>query len=856
MRDDSKEFVLELFDALSRRRRLNVDKISRDELYEYWSQVTDQSFDSRLQIFFDIEMAKRRSSTTPETLKKKPKVSVSASYDLRSKRSSSTRTPQKKQVQVEEPISIKIKTPTSRQNRSIRTKIFLFLLFLVAFGAFAPVFAPLPSLSSHHNTNKVNVRKFKIAEDMFWKDGKPFQIIGGDLHYFRVLPELEEEDGLICSFDFSLVYWEDRLLRAKALGLNTIQIYVPWNLHEPRKGQLVFEGIADIVSFLKLCQKLDLLVMLRPGPYICAEWDLGGFPAWLLAIEPALTLRSSDPAFLDLVDKWWGILLPLMAPLLYDNGGPIIMVQIVVSNKIENEYGSYGDDKVYLHHLVTVARGHLGDDTIFIAMVSRYTTDGGSRETLEKGTIHGDAVFSAVDFTTGDEPWPIFKLQKEFNALEFYTGWLTHWGENIAKTDADFTAAALEKILSKNGSAVLYMAHGGTNFGFYSGANTGANESDYKPDLTSYDYDAPIQETGDVDNAKFKVLPIMISNVKMFDNDDNTALSKLFEVALRSVIDKYSETSLPSVPSNNEKTGYGRIQLQKTAFLFDTLNIKDAVGVAEFESPISMESAGQMFGFSLYVSEYTANDNGNILFIPEVHDRAQVFISCPSKDDAKRSTYIGIIERWSNRPLSLPYTDCPSNVRLLILVENMGRVNYGSFIFDRKGILSSVYLDGKILKRWKMFSVPFQNLNEKQKVNPIIEIAYSEIITATAHKKLKDRSDNTSKEPTFYAGYFTVDKTSQLKDTFISFRGWGKGIAFVNEFNIGRYWPSFGPQCNLYVPAPILQNGKNVVILLSDILNYWKVVLELESPHPELVVSSVDQPDFTCGPSGSRVHQL
>ncbi|GMP35104.1 hypothetical protein CsSME_00007698 [Camellia sinensis var. sinensis] len=690
-------------------------------------------------------------------------------------------------------ISSDTKLSTMARNRSIRTKIFLFLLFLVAFGAFAPVFAPLPSLSSHHNTNKVNVRKFKIAEDMFWKDGKPFQIIGGDLHYFRVLPE----------------YWEDRLLRAKALGLNTIQIYVPWNLHEPRKGQLVFEGIADIVSFLKLCQKLDLLVMLRPGPYICAEWDLGGFPAWLLAIEPALTLRSSDPAFLDLVDKWWGILLPLMAPLLYDNGGPIIMVQI------ENEYGSYGDDKVYLHHLVTVARGHLGDDTIL------YTTDGGSRETLEKGTIHGDAVFSAVDFTTGDEPWPIFKLQKEFNALgkspplsaEFYTGWLTHWGENIAKTDADFTAAALEKILSKNGSAVLYMAHGGTNFGFYSGANTGANESDYKPDLTSYDYDAPIQETGDVDNAKFK--------------------------------DKYSETSLPSVPSNNEKTGYGRIQLQKTAFLFDTLNIKDAVGVAEFESPISMESAGQMFGFSLYVSEYTANDNGNILFIPEVHDRAQVFISCPSKDDAKRSTYIGIIERWSNRPLSLPYTDCPSNVRLFILVENMGRVNYGSFIFDRKGILSSVYLDGKILKRWKMFSVPFQNLNEKQKVNPIIEIAYSEIITSTAHKKLKDRSDNTSKEPTFYAGYFTVDKTSQLKDTFISFRGWGKGIAFVNEFNIGRYWPSFGPQCNLYVPAPILQNGKNVV-----------VVLELESPHPELVVSSVDQPDFTCGPSGSRVHQL
>ncbi|KAI8529665.1 hypothetical protein RHMOL_Rhmol12G0242200 [Rhododendron molle] len=705
---------------------------------------------------------------------------------------------------------------------------------------------------------KVNARKFEIADDMFWKDGKPVQIIGGDLHYFRILPE----------------YWEDRLLRAKAFGLNTIQTYVPWNLHEPSRGELDFEGIADIVSFLKLCQKLDLLVMLRAGPYICAEWDLGGFPPWLLAVEPALRLRSSDPAFLDLekdgmlvdialkVESWWGVSLPLIAPLLYGNGGPIIMVQI------ENEFGSYGNDKVYLHHLVALARGHLGDAIIL------YTTDGGSREALEKGTIRGDAVFSAVDFTTGDDPWPIFKLQKEFNApgkspplsasvfdfvlkYEFYTGWLTHWGEKIAKTDADFTAAALEKILSRNGSAVLYMAHGGTNFGFYSGANTGANEYDYKPDLTSYDYDAPIKESGDVDNAKFK--------------------------ALHSVIKKYHAASLPSVPSDNEKTGYGRIQLQKSSILFDTLNIKGAIHVAESESPISMESAGQvhdvlalflvkfhhlwkfvpvkvvtmysakservfcsqMFGLMLYVSEYRASNNGSILSIPEVHDRAQVFISCSSKVDAQRPTYIGTIERWSNKPLGLPYTGCHSNTSLFVLVENMGRVNYGQFMFDRKGILSSVYLSGKALHGWKMFSVPFSNLNGKEKVNPIIQLAYSEIITSSAHEKLKDSFDNSQKEPAFYSGYFTVDETSQLKDTYISFRGWGKGIASVNDFNIGRYWPSFGPQCNLYVPAPVLRHGENVV-----------VILELESPDPELVVTSVDQPDFTCGSSSSKVHQL
>lgn len=204
------------------------------------------------------------------------------------------------------------------KKRRLGTTIFMLLLALLAFGAFAPAFAPLPSLSSSSGSNIARLNsmedknKFEIADDTFWKDGKPFQIIGGDLHYFRVLPE----------------YWEDRLLRAKALGLNTIQTYVPWNLHEPREGQLVFEGIADIFSFLNLCQKLDLLVMLRVGPYICAEWDFGGFPAWLLAIEPAVRLRSSDPAFIDLVERWWGILLPKIVSYAYKNGGPIIMVQV------------------------------------------------------------------------------------------------------------------------------------------------------------------------------------------------------------------------------------------------------------------------------------------------------------------------------------------------------------------------------------------------------------------------------------------------------------------------------------------------------------------------------------------------
>ncbi|KAK9923630.1 hypothetical protein M0R45_032037 [Rubus argutus] len=694
------------------------------------------------------------------------------------------------------------------RRRSTRlTLLFFLFLSLIAFGVLVPVFALLPSLSQSHNDqqhhprtkrNPDYVRKFEISEDRFWKEGQPFQIIGGDLHYFRVLPE----------------YWEDRLLRAKALGLNTIQTYVPWNLHEPRAGTLNFEGIADLVSFLKLCQKLGFVVMLRPGPYICGEWDLGGFPAWLLAIKPALRLRSSDPSFLQLVERWWGSLLPKIAPLLYGNGGPIIMVQI------ENEYGSYGNDKAYLRHLVSVARKYLGDDVIL------YTTDGGSRETLEKGTIRGDAVFSAVDFTTGDRPWPIFELQKEFNApgkspplsSEFYTGWLTHWGEKNAQTDADFTAAELKRILERNGSAVLYMAHGGTNFGFYNGANTGSNESDYKPDLTSYDYDAPIRESGDVSNAKFK--------------------------ALRKVIEQYSSESLPSVPSDIEKKRYGSIHVSKTGNLFDMIHDFDVV---ESENPITMESVGQMFGFLLYITEYAAKDydSGNIVSIPKVHDRAQVFISCPSQDSHGKPTYVGTFERWSNRPLTLPNTKCLSKISLYVLVENMGRLNYGPYIFDRKGILSSVYLDGRVLHGWKMYSLPLINLNENPNINPIIQTAYSGFITMPTRKKLKPKSGNDSNEPAFYAGKFSISEQDKIKDTFISLSGWGKGIVTINDFNIGRFWPLKGPQCNLYVPAPVLKHGENIV-----------VIFELQSPNPELVVHLVDQPDFTCGPSKSNLHQL
>ncbi|KAK4781138.1 hypothetical protein SAY87_017244 [Trapa incisa] len=686
----------------------------------------------------------------------------------------------------------------SRIRRRVRGQIAmafftLAVSLMVVAAFFVPVLANLPSLStspSRHRspTKRAGLHKFEISKDRFWKDGQHFRIIGGDLHYFRVLPE----------------YWEDRLLRARALGLNTIQTYVPWNLHEPKPGKVVFEGIADIESFLKLCKKLDLLVMLRIGPYICAEWDFGGFPAWLLSLTPALKLRSSDPEFVKLVESWWSVLLPKVVPHLYKNGGPVVMVQI------ENEYGSYGEDKPYLNQLVKLARGHLGNDVIL------YTTDGGTLETLKKGTVGRNDVFSAVDFSTGEEPWHIFKLQKQFNApgkspplsSEFYTGWLTHWGEKIATTGADFTAAELGKILSRNGSAVLYMVHGGTNFGFYSGANTGLNEFDYKPDLTSYDYDAPISESGDVDNEKYK--------------------------AIRRVIEAYALAPLPPIPPNIKKMGYGLIQLHRKEMLLNVLDELDSFGVVKSEDPLSMESVGQMFGFLLYVSEYGAADDGGILSIPKVHDRGQVFISC--KSQVGRPLYVGTIERWSTQKLHLPVTKCPSRIFLYVLVENMGRINYGKYIFDPKGILSSVYLNERALHGWKMVSFPLHNLDEIPKTNHIIRSGSSRSIKFSSDGKPDRNSENITRLPAFYTGNLHIDEADQVKDTFISFRGWGKGVAFINDFNLGRYWPLVGPQCNLYVPAPVLRQGDNVV-----------VVLELETPHPELLLQSVDHPDFTCG---------
>jgi beta-galactosidase len=390
----------------------------------------------------------------------------------------------------------------------------------------------------------------------------------------------------------------------------------------------------------------------------------------------------------------------------------------------------------------------------------------------------------------------------------------------MATTDATSTAKALKTILCHNGSAVLYMAHGGTNFGFYNGANTGQDEFDYKPDLTSYDYDAPIKEHGDVHNSKYK--------------------------ALRRVIHECTGSPLRPLPSDIEKANYGLVKLQKVASLFDIIdNISDPLKGAVSEHPLSMEQIGQMFGFLLYMSEYQGKLPSSILSIPKVHDRAQVFLSC-STDSVRNLRYAGVIERWSSKTLEIPNLGCSSNTSLYILVENMGRTNYGPYIFDRKGILSPIQLDGITLCHWKMYPLTFSSLDNLPKLQlvtqmPDIRASKESVIHGHSEKKLQESlfysNESASAEPEFYEGHFHIDSESEIKDTFILFRGWNKGVAFVNNFNIGRFWPARGPQCALYVPAPILRPGDNII-----------VIFELHGPNPELTVNLVTDPDFTCGP--------
>jgi beta-galactosidase len=479
---------------------------------------------------------------------------------------------------------------------------------------------------------------FAIGDSDFLLDGKPFQIKAGEMHPGRIPHQ----------------YWADRLRMAHAMGLNTVSIYVFWNQHEPREGQFNFRGDADVARFVRLAQKEGLWVILRPGPYCCAEWEFGGFPWWLLK-EHDLKVRGQDPRFLAAAGAYLRKLGGQLAPLQITHGGPIILVQV------ENEYGSYGADHVYMGKIRDLDRA-AGFDVPF------FTADGGGNM-MANGHLPdalpglngggGPDIMKEIGRYRPGGPWFV---------PESYPGWLDHWGEPHAHTGVNGLARETEWMLTNKVSFCYYMIYGGTTFGFMNGANYGGH---FQPQPTSYDYDAPMDEMG-------------------------RPTEKFF--ALRQVLAKHlaSGETLPDVPPATPVIEIPGIELTESARIFDNLG-----AAVESEEPLSFEDLDQGYGFVLYRTRISGPVDAT-LKIKELRDYAVVCV------DGQR---VAVLDRRHNQDAT-GLKIAGQAATLDILVENGGRINYGGQLPDnRKGITQSVLLGGRRLTGWQMYKLPFDHVS-------------------------------------------------------------------------------------------------------------------------------------------------
>ncbi|MFK4103268.1 glycoside hydrolase family 35 protein [Streptomyces sp. NPDC019531] len=531
------------------------------------------------------------------------------------------------------------------------------------------------------------------SSDGFLLHGEPFRIISGAMHYFRIHPD----------------QWTDRLHKARLMGLNTIETYLPWNLHEPEPGTLVLDGILDLPRWLRLAQDEGLNVLLRPGPFICAEWDDGGLPAWLLS-DPGIRLRSSDPRFTEAFDGYLDQLLPALRPFMAAHGGPVIAVQV------ENEYGAYGDDTAYLKHVHQSLRDRGVEELL-------YTCDQANAEHLAAGSLPG--TLATVTFGSRvEENLAALRAHQPEGPLmcsEFWVGWFDHWGGPHHVRPAADAAADLDRLLSAGASVNIYLFHGGTNFGFTNGAN---HKHAYEPTVTSYDYDAPLTESGDP-GPKYH--------------------------AFREVIARHTAAPEEPAPAPAPKLPVTDVDLDHRAPLLPYVRGLSSVST---ENPLTMNTLGRHTGYALYRTTLPGSGDGLLHFPGGVGDRAQVFVD---------GACVGVLERERHDetlPVRVPHT----GTVLEVLVENMGGVNYGPRIGAPKGLHGPVSFQGTELRGWECRAVPLDDL-------ATVPFGPSE-----AH---------TDAVPAFHRGTFEVDTPA---DTFLALPGWTKGQAWVNGFHLGRYW--------------------------------------------------------------------
>lgn len=558
---------------------------------------------------------------------------------------------------------------------------------------------------------------FEVRGKDFYKDGKPIKIISGAVHYFRNMPDT----------------WTDIFRKMKATGLNCVETYCAWNMHEKQPGEYDFTGNLNIAEFIRTAEKEGLMAIVRPGPYICAEWEFGGLP-WWIQCDDEMEIRCSNKAYIEKFDRYLDRLFEEIKPLLCTNGGNIIMMQL------ENEYGYYGDDREYLKYL---RDGYIkrGID------VPLFTSDGTSMDNLLDGSVEG--CFSTLNF--GSRVEENFRAHDELcpdapkMCMEMWNGWFDAWGdEKHHTTDADVYAGVVDDMLKK-GSVNMYMFIGGTNFGFTSGAN---HYETFAPDVTSYDYDALLTECGDVTEKYMKV---------------------------REVIKKYVDYDIPEVPPNREKKAYGKVKLTETASLFDNLGNLSAPVYSDV--PKCMEKYGYGYGFTCYKSRLNRDYNDATLSFESLGDRAQVYIN---------RELAGIC--YINENLELKIS-AKAGDELTIITENMGRANFGAKMMRKKGIAGRLLIDKKIHFGWTVYPLPMDNLH-----------------------KLSFGAEAPEEKGVFYKGTFTVD---EAKDTFLKLQNFTKGFVTINGFNIGRYW-EIGPQQTLYVPASLLNEGENEIVVFES----------------------------------------
>ncbi|MEN2400845.1 beta-galactosidase family protein [Flavobacterium sp. MC2016-06] len=560
---------------------------------------------------------------------------------------------------------------------------------------------------------------FSLAKTDFMLDGKPFQVISGEMHPARI-PK---------------IYWRHRIQMAKAMGCNTIAAYLFWNYIEEKEGVYDFKSEnRNIAEFVKICQEEGMWVLFRPGPYVCAEWDFGGLPPYLLKI-PDIKIRCMDPRYMAAVSKYAAEVSNQIKPLLISNGGPIIMVQV------ENEYGSYGNDRVYMNAVKKL----WVDNGINVPF---YTADGPANALLEAGTVDGAAI--GLDSGSSDADFER-ALKQNPNVPSFssetYPGWLTHWGEKYQKPAVEDVVKQVTYLMDHKKSFNLYVIHGGTNFGFNAGANS-FNRTQFQPDITSYDYDAPINERGEP-TAKY--------------------------IALRNLIGKYTSKKLPKIPESTAVTVVPTFEMKPFTSIWNELPI--GIKATQVQS---MESMGQYNGFILYRTKLIGHKSGELV-INEPHDYAKVLLNGKLVDSIYRDG-----GKWT---VKLPESDVKDPV-LEILVENMGHINFGQFVIDRKGITDRVTLEGMTLFNWEIFNLPMDD----QYI-----------------QSLKSHENTDLHDGVFFKGSFNLKAAA---DTYLDLSKFKKGVIWVNGHNLGRYW-NLGPQFHLYCPANWLKEGENEVIVLD-----------------------------------------